>query len=103
MWFVLLYSQLIVIFLILSYLADGRLRQSSLIQMIADSGKSSSEDSGLALNGFITSLFVALNERTRERFIIGGADDGSVGFWTLEYVSDTFESKFAHYHIHQPS
>ncbi|KAG5725162.1 WD repeat-containing protein 7 [Termitomyces sp. T112] len=71
--------------LIVQGCADGRLRQSSLIQMIADSSKSSGEDSDTALNGFITSLFVVSNERTKERFLIGGADDGSVGFWTLDH------------------
>ncbi|KAG6884839.1 hypothetical protein C0993_007868 [Termitomyces sp. T159_Od127] len=65
---------------------DGRLRQSSLIQMISGSSKlmPSSDVSEVALNGFITSLFVVSNGRMKEKFIVGGADDGSVAFWTSD-------------------
>ncbi|KAG6860615.1 hypothetical protein C0995_009369 [Termitomyces sp. Mi166 len=73
--------------LIVQGCVDGRIRQSSLIQMIGDSRKSmsTSEASDPALNGFITNLFTASNGRTKEKFIVGGADDGSVAFWTLDH------------------
>jgi hypothetical protein len=67
-------------------LADGRLRQSSLIEMCRKSKQppSHAKVSGPALQGFITSLHVVYNSRTREKLIIGGADDGSIAFWTVE-------------------
>jgi len=72
--------------LIVQGCADGRLRQSSLIQMIGDSGKPSQPEkaSAPALNGFLTSLNFVQNPRTKEQFIIGGGDDGSIAFWTVE-------------------
>jgi len=42
-----------------------------------------------ALDGFITFLYSVQNERTKEQFIIGGADDGSISFWSLKYVSSS--------------
>ncbi|GLB39841.1 putative WD40 repeats [Lyophyllum shimeji] len=67
--------------------ADGRLRQSSLIQMIGDAEKSSQaeEASEPALNGFLTGLHHVQNPRTKERFVVGGADDGSIAFWTIDH------------------
>jgi hypothetical protein len=42
--------------------------------------------SDIPIDGFITGLHLVQNNRTKERFIVGGGDDGSVAFWTLEYV-----------------
>ncbi|KAG6827291.1 hypothetical protein H0H93_015696, partial [Arthromyces matolae] len=71
-----------------AYAADGHLRRSSLIEMIGNSSKtaSSSDDEDIALAGFIASLHLVTNERTKEQFIVGGADDGSVAFWTLDQL-----------------
>ncbi|KAG5644671.1 hypothetical protein DXG03_007970 [Asterophora parasitica] len=68
--------------------ADGVLRQSSLMQLIGESEKASHSQkvSDSPLNGFVTGLHFVQNSRTREKFIVGGGDDGSVAFWTAEYV-----------------
>jgi hypothetical protein len=46
--------------------------------------------SDFALDGSITGLHLVQNGRTKDRLIVGGADDGSVAFWDLEYVSLLF-------------
>ncbi|KAF8065183.1 hypothetical protein FPV67DRAFT_1501698 [Lyophyllum atratum] len=68
--------------------ADGRLRRSSLMQMIAGSDTPSQPDntSTQALNGFVTGLHLVHNPRTKERFIVGGGDDGSIAFWTIDHL-----------------
>ena len=67
-------------------LADGRIRQSSLIEMCRKSQPSShTKVSGQPLQGYITHLH-AVYPPTREKLIIGGADDGSIAFWTVECV-----------------
>lgn len=38
------------------------------------------------LGGYVTGLHAVQNTRTKERFLIGGADDGSIAFWTIECV-----------------
>jgi WD repeat-containing protein 7 len=38
------------------------------------------------LDGFLADLHVTQNGRTKERFILGGADDGSIAFWDFEYA-----------------
>jgi hypothetical protein len=43
--------------------------------------------SDLPLNGSIISLYQVQNGRTKEQYIVGGADDGTVAFWQLQYVS----------------
>jgi len=40
--------------------------------------------SDMPLNGYITGLHVVQNVRTKERFVLGGADDGTIAFWELE-------------------
>ena len=40
--------------------------------------------SDVALDGYIASLFLVENLRTKERFVVGGADDGSLAVWALE-------------------
>lgn len=42
--------------------------------------------SDISLDGFVTGLHVVQNTRTKQRFIVGGADDGSVAFWNQEQV-----------------
>ncbi|KAG6915621.1 hypothetical protein DXG01_010697 [Tephrocybe rancida] len=73
--------------LIVQGYADGRLRKSSLIQLIEEPNKRppSKEAPEIALNGFITGLHVVSNGRTKEKFIVGGADDGSMAFWTIDH------------------
>lgn len=52
--------------------------------MLGKADKEPSKESRAALNGYITTLDIVTNPRTKERFIVGGADDGSIAFWTLE-------------------
>ena len=69
--------------------ADGHLRQFSLAQMAKKgdtsslSISSSSKTSDVSVNGFIVGLHVVQNPRTREKYIVGGVDDGSIIFWSL--------------------
>ena len=37
------------------------------------------------LDGSITGVHLVQNERTNERLIVGGSDDGSIGIWSLRY------------------
>jgi hypothetical protein len=69
-------------------LGDGRIRQTSFMRMCGRLEKSPAlkKVSEPALSGYITGLHLVRNSRTKERFIVGGADDGSVAFWTIEYV-----------------
>jgi WD repeat-containing protein 7 len=73
-------------FVELFYSDDGRLRQSALSLMAAQPGNPviMAMISETAVDGFITVLYPVQNERTKERFLIGGVDDGSISFWSLE-------------------
>ena len=42
------------------------------------------------IDGFILAPHLVQNGRTKEQFILGGADDGSIAFWHAEYVPSTF-------------
>lgn len=72
-----------------SYLDDGRLRQSSFSQLCQAAPTSSVKQrkSDVPLSGYIMALHVVRNGRTKERYVVGGGDDGSIAFWTSEYVS----------------
>ena len=37
-----------------------------------------------SVDGSITVLYLVQNARTKERLIVGGVDDGSICFWSLE-------------------
>lgn len=74
-------------YLDLDPLADGRIRQSSLIEMCVKSQPSSrTKISTQALRGYITGLHVVYHPLTKEKIVVGGADDGSIAFWTVECV-----------------
>ncbi|CAA7261526.1 unnamed protein product [Cyclocybe aegerita] len=73
--------------------SDGRLRQFSLSQMAREEPASafthsSNKTSASAINGYLVGLHVVQNPRTKEKYIVGGADDGSVVVWSLS----TFEA-----------
>ncbi|KAH9950696.1 WD40 repeat-like protein [Amylocystis lapponica] len=72
------------LYLVIQGYSDGSLRRSSLTQMIGRHGDSPRVSSDVCLSGIITGLHVVDDERTKERFIIGGADDGSIAIWALE-------------------
>jgi hypothetical protein len=42
--------------------------------------------SDFCMNGEITSLHIVQNQRTKDRFVVSGASDGSIAFWALRYV-----------------
>lgn len=70
--------------------SDGRLRQYSLEQMAFRNSQTSSsavKQSEPPIAGSIVSLHIAHNPRTKERYVVGGADDGSILFWNI----NTFE------------
>jgi WD repeat-containing protein 7 len=71
--------------------ADGRLRQLSLAQMLTPGhlspgglGHNFVKVSDFAIGGSILTLHLVRNTRTRERFVVGGGDDGSISFWHAE-------------------
>ncbi|KAF9031392.1 WD40 repeat-like protein [Hymenopellis radicata] len=66
---------------------DGLLRTTSFSQLCQESLHISQKISDVALDGCIVSLHVVRNGRTKERYIVGGADDGSIAFWN----ADTFK------------
>jgi WD repeat-containing protein 7 len=63
---------------------DGHLRKSSFAKMAQQRNEQESVVSDIPLNGFVAALHLVYNERTKEQFVLGGADDGSVAFWELE-------------------
>ncbi|KAH7928777.1 hypothetical protein BV22DRAFT_1058262 [Leucogyrophana mollusca] len=79
--------------IILGY-SDGRIRRTSLTGLagggagasIASAGTSIFDKvSDLAVDGArIESLHLVRNDRTKERFVVGGADDGGIGVWSLD-------------------
>lgn len=46
------------------------------------SASSFSATSDIPLDGSITSLHVVDDERTKEKFVVGGSDDGSLAVWS---------------------
>ncbi|PBK67260.1 WD40 repeat-like protein [Armillaria solidipes] len=65
---------------------DGRLRQSSFSQLCQAAPTSSVKQrkSDVPLSGYIMALHVVRNGRTKERYVVGGGDDGSIAFWTSD-------------------
>lgn len=65
---------------------DGRLRQSSFSQLCQTAPTSSTKQriSDVTLSGCIMALHVVRNGRTKERYVVGGGDDGSIAFWTSD-------------------
>lgn len=72
--------------LFLFYQGDGTLKRVNLAQLCGNEASSSSSSPTTKLNCAIISLFTAQNLRTREWFIVGGGDDGSVLIWQTAYV-----------------
>lgn len=69
-----------------SYIADGLLSRTTLFGLARDSSDSS-QKSDMPLPGAIVSMDVVKNNRTGERAVIGGADDGTIAVWSHEYVN----------------
>ncbi|KAH7909671.1 WD40-repeat-containing domain protein [Hygrophoropsis aurantiaca] len=73
--------------IILGY-SDGCIRQTSLVQL-ARGGFSTKtltfdkvSDGGIQ-NSYVQSLHLVRNDRTKERFVVGGGDDGGIAVWAL--------------------
>ncbi|KAI9442968.1 hypothetical protein H4582DRAFT_1921610 [Lactarius indigo] len=70
--------------IVLGY-SDGTIGRSSFAKLVQVNSKLMPEDvSDIPLDGIIVGLHIAQNDRTGERLIVGGADDGSVAIWSLE-------------------
>jgi WD repeat-containing protein 7 len=80
--------------LLFCIIADGRLRQTTLKKMCQDTVSSSSDryvkTSEASLGAPVLNLQFVNNEKTNERLIVGGGDDGSVGIWNMECVFRSF-------------
>ncbi|KAK0201531.1 hypothetical protein DFS33DRAFT_1348146 [Desarmillaria ectypa] len=66
--------------------SDGHLRQTSFSQLCQTAPTSSvkQKKSDVPLSGYIIALHVVQNSRTKERYVVGGGDDGSIAFWTSD-------------------
>ena len=65
-------------------LANGYLRTTSLTQLCQPTENKQRTSSDVPLNGAITGLHIVRNDRTTERFVVGGGYDGSIAFWHAE-------------------
>jgi len=65
---------------------DGHVRRTTLADLLSQREKldTSGQSSDQALDGFITCLRLAKNERSGEYYIIGGTDGGVVAAWALQ-------------------
>jgi hypothetical protein len=73
------------------FIGDGRLRRISFDNLFKGKIISSSfEVSDIPLNGYITTLHLVENDRTKEMIFVGGADDGSLAFWSSRSVGASF-------------
>jgi hypothetical protein len=64
---------------------DGTIGRSSFPNLVQlNSVPAPGDTSDIPLKGYIIGLHVIQNDRTGERLIVGGADDGSVAIWSLE-------------------
>lgn len=72
--------------IILGY-SDGTIGRSSFPNLVQlNSVPAPGDISDIPLNGYIIGLHVIQNDRTGERLVVGGADDGSVAIWSLEFM-----------------
>jgi hypothetical protein len=64
---------------------DGTIGRSSFPNLVQlNSVPAPGDISDIPLKGYVIGLHVIQNDRTGERLVIGGADDGSVAIWSLE-------------------
>ncbi|KAK7061717.1 WD-repeats-region domain-containing protein [Favolaschia claudopus] len=67
--------------------SDGRLRQTSMDALCAASPTEPLKTSSISMNAALSALHVVQNTRTRERFIVGGGDDGSIALWAADSLT----------------
>jgi hypothetical protein len=64
---------------------DGTIGRSSFPNLVQlNSVPAPGDISDIPLKGYVIGLHVIQNDRTGERLVVGGADDGSVAIWSLE-------------------
>ncbi|KZT12183.1 WD40 repeat-like protein [Laetiporus sulphureus 93-53] len=63
---------------------DGRLRRTNFAGLLGKADYDSLQISDVPLQGEILALYLVEDERTNKRYIVGGADDGTVAIWELE-------------------
>lgn len=67
------------------YVGDGTIGRSSFPDLVQlNSVPAPGDVSDIPLKGYVIGLHVIQNDCTGERFVVGGADDGSVAIWSLE-------------------
>ncbi|EMD39624.1 hypothetical protein CERSUDRAFT_132102 [Gelatoporia subvermispora B] len=65
--------------------SDGRLGHSSLPALVAKAAQdATSALSDISLDGSIATISAVNSERTDEKFLVGGADDGSIAIWAFD-------------------
>jgi len=67
-----------------AHAADGRIRELPLSKFPSRHEWGSATPSKPAIPGSIVKLHLTQNARTKEKFVVGGADDGSILFWNLD-------------------
>lgn len=65
------------------YSDDGFIRCLPFTRLVKSSCEAS-EVSDMPLQGNVVSLHVVESERTKERLVIGGADDGTIAVWATK-------------------
>ncbi|PSR79560.1 hypothetical protein PHLCEN_2v6971 [Hermanssonia centrifuga] len=64
---------------------DGLIAHSSFSELVQGKTRRTPDKiSDLPLAGYITSMHLVTNEKTGERRIIGGSDDGAIAIWSYE-------------------
>ncbi|KAF7290909.1 WD-REPEATS-REGION domain-containing protein [Mycena chlorophos] len=66
---------------------DGTIQETSFSTLCSTTPKPPIKTSDIPIDGSVAALHVVHNGRTRERFIIGGGDDGSIAFWTTDTLT----------------
>ncbi|PCH40400.1 WD40 repeat-like protein [Wolfiporia cocos MD-104 SS10] len=68
--------------------SDGRLRRTSLVDWARGSvDGSEAGTSDVPLGGYVVALHRVVDERTKDLYIVGGADDGSVAIWSCRSLA----------------
>ncbi|KAG2341534.1 WD40 repeat-like protein [Suillus weaverae] len=70
-------------FVLLGY-SDGYIRQTSLPCLLQRNDVLFDKVSDVGLPSSILNMHLVRNDRTGERYILGGTDDGGIAIWTLE-------------------
>ena len=79
------------------WLGDGYLARCSFSQLARGVARDQvGQLSDIPLDGRISSMHIARDERSGENLVVGGGDDGSVAIWSLRSVSRVLCSPHEH-------